>query len=149
MNTKDHRDSVFQDINGEHAEMRTLLGRVHRVLSDRSNSVAEVVQMLGSLLDFLKLHFEHEDQGGGFFDQITEQTPRLSERADEVRQEHAGLLQEFQSLQDLAAQGTANDAWWDQLNSGFQRLSKHLMQHEHREEDLLQESFNDDIGAGD
>ena len=148
MNTHDDRHQIFKDIDVEHAEMRTLLASVHKVLADRSQPASEVVATLDSFFGFLQTHFKHEDEGG-FFDEITEQSPRLSERADEVQGEHAALLEECQTLKDLAAKREANDAWWDQLNSGFHRLSKQLMHHEHREEDLLQESFTDEIGTGD
>ena len=149
MTTNSDLHPIFQAIDVEHAEMRKLLGSVHHVLADRSRPVSEVVAVLDSFLQFLKQHFEHEDQGGGFFDQITDQTPRLSDRADDVRHEHAGLLDDFKKLRDLAVEGAADDAWWGQLNSSFQTISKELMHHERREEDLLQESFNEDIGTGD
>lgn len=149
MNRKEDLHPIFGEIDLEHAEMRKLLRSVHSILADRSRDASEVASVVDSFLAFLKQHFEHEDQGGGFFDQISEQTPRLSERADEVRHEHADLLDDFQALKHLADAKTADAAWWDQLNSRFQSISKELMHHERREEDLLQESFNEDIGTGD
>lgn len=149
MNAKDDVHPIFREIDVEHAEMRKLLGSVHRVLADRAQSAEEVVSVLDSFLVFLKQHFEHEDQRGGFFAQITEQAPRLSERADSVSHEHETLLNNFQALRNGAAEGPSDDAWWERLNSGFQQLSKELMHHEHREEELLQESYHEDIGTGD
>jgi iron-sulfur cluster repair protein YtfE (RIC family) len=148
LNTNEDLHPIFRDVDVEHAEMRELLANVHRVLADQNQSSSEVVAMLDSLFGFLKAHFQHEDEGG-FFDQITEQSPRLSDRAEEVQQEHATLLTEFQTLRALAERGGGDAAWWSQLNSEFHRLCKQLMHHEHREEDLLQESFNDEIGTGD
>lgn len=149
MNTEnDDRHSIFRDIDVEHNQMRTLLASVHRVLTDRSHSVGEVVTALESLSEFLRAHFLHEDEGG-FFEQITEQAPRLSERAQAVQQEHAALLVDLKSMQQFAAEGTTEDAWWKQLDAEFHRLSKKLMDHEHNEQDLLQRSFTDEIGTGD
>lgn len=148
MNTNDDLHPVFRDIDLEHAAMRKLLACAHQVLANRTQTSSEVLAMLDSLLGFLRAHFQHEDEGG-FFDQITEQSPRLSDRAEKVRDEHATLLSDFQTLRALAAQGETDDAWWSRLDSEFHRISKELMHHEHREEDLLQESFNDDVGTGD
>jgi hemerythrin len=146
--TNDNLHPIFRDIDVEHAEMRTLLASVHRSFTDRSQSVTEVTSMLDSFIDFLKAHFVHEDEGG-FFTQITEQSPRLSERAEAVRTEHSALLTECKNFRALADKGNIDDAWWNDLTAAFLQLSKHLMQHEHREQDLLQESFNDEIGTGD
>lgn len=148
LNTNDDLHPIVRDVDNEHAQMRKLLADFHDVLTEKTKSSADVVSMLDSFFEFLKGHFQHEDDGG-FFDLITEQTPRLSERADEVQKEHATLLSEFQSLRTLADQGEADEAWWSKLDTEFHRLSKQLMHHEHREQDLLQESFNEEIGTGD
>ena len=148
MNQPDDSPPIFERIVGEHANLRDLLGEMHRIIAGRSESVDNVVKSLDSLIDYLRRHFQHEEDGG-FFGEIAALAPRLSERAEEVCREHVELLTAIESFRDTARGGTATGAWWERLNSEFHRLMKDLMHHERREQDLLQEAFNVDIGTGD
>lgn len=146
-----HDDSsspIFQQIDDEHHQMRELVGNLHRMLDQRSDPAA-AMQAMDAYVQYLHDHFQHEDDGG-FFDGITNIAPRLSERANAVSHEHEQLLSSATVFRDtLRSTQSPSATWWDEFEQGFHRLAKALMQHERREQELLQEAFLDDIGTGD
>ncbi len=146
--TEKHKPAIFEDIDDEHKEMRTMLGNVHAILKSRSESVENVRKALERVCSYLEAHFHKEDKGG-FFAEITSQAPRLSDRAEQVSHEHEGLLASFAKFAQHAGMGDGGSQWWEQLDTEFHNVSKQLMEHEHREQDLLQQAFNEDIGSGD
>ena len=148
MNQPGDSSPIFERIVGDHANLRDLLGEMHRIVVGRSETVDNVVKSVNTLIDFLRQHFKREEDDG-FFGEIAARAPRLSERAEDVSREHIELLAAIESFRDTALGGTATGAWWERLNSEFHRLMKDLMHHERREQDLLQEAFNVDIGTAD
>jgi iron-sulfur cluster repair protein YtfE (RIC family) len=140
-------DARHEQIQREHEELRGLLGEIHRVLSERLESVANVSEMLASLSKHIETHFS-EEEVDGFFDDIVEQAPRLSTRTSALRNEHVRLLESVRALAGLARSEDCRD-WWEQLERKFHTFSKELMQHEGSENELLQDSLEDDIGAQD
>ncbi len=148
MSYANDQSPIFGDIDAEHGKMRHILGDLHSMVEDRRATKDAIVSALDSFVEYLRDHFAHEDEGG-FFQEITAIAPRLSGRANAIGREHVELLAAMEAYRDTAKAGTADSAWWDHLDKEFHRLMKDLMQHEHREQNLLQEAFHDDIGAGD
>jgi hypothetical protein len=48
-----------------------------------------------------------------------------------------------------ASTGDGSAEWWQNLDEAFHGLSKDLMHHENHENQILQDAYTDDIGAGD
>ena len=138
----------FEEVQREHDELRELLGEVHRVLAERLEKVAEVSERLASLSEHVETHFQ-EEEIAGFFDQVVERAPRLSDRVDRLRTEHQALLGAVRSLYDAATQGDGSADWWKRMEGTFHDFSKDLMHHESHENDLLQEAYGEDLGTGD
>ncbi len=148
MTTTPLNNEQLDEIRREHAELRELLGQVHHAVANRLRTVAQVAELLATLSDHIETHFQ-EEEFGGFFDEVVSQAPRLSERTDALREEHQRLLTLVNQLSDLALQGNGSDDWWEKLERQFHEFSKDLMHHEHKENELLQEAFVEDIGAND
>ncbi len=91
MNERSGEVDRYQQLQQEHAELRELLGNIHRVLSERLESVARVSEMLASLSSHIEAHFK-EEEVAGFFDEIVEHAPRLSSHTEALRSEHTQLL---------------------------------------------------------
>lgn len=145
--TELNRD-FYNQVRQDHEELLEWLGRVHQALAQRSDSAEQLVDLLEGLGQHIERHFVDEESGG-FFEQVVEQAPRFSERADALRREHERLRAQMAELIAAGRAGGASDAWWQQLNDTFHEFSRSLMQHENRENELLQEAYGEDVGSKD
>jgi len=94
------------------------------------------------------MHFDQEETSG-FFKEIVERAPRLSDRADALIQEHAELRETIRQLVEQARKNRKSSNWWDETEDAFHDFSKRLMRHESEENSLLQEAYGVDIGSQD
>lgn len=148
MNEPKSQHDIMEEIRREHEELRALLGDVHQMLAKRVETVAGVSEKLASLVHQVETHFS-EEETAGFFDDVIERAPRLSDRIDVLRDEHRKLQAAVRHLQELAGQGDGSADWWQRLDSAFHDFSKELMHHESCESEILLEAYTDDIGAAD
>ena len=148
MSSKSTNDDTLKRVQEEHRVLRELLVKVHQALTQHQQNIAEVSSLFNSLRNQIEEHFREEEEGG-FFEQITDQAPRLEHRADEVRGEHAQLRDSISRLCFDVATGNGSEAWWQQLEEQFHAFSKELMRHEGHENELLQEAYQQDIGPSD
>ena len=139
---------LFEEIRREHGELRNLLAGLHKVLGDRLEGVNDVSRRMESLSAHIETHFNQEELAG-FFDRIVDRAPRLSEQIDDLRAEHQSMLGEVRSLHEVALGGDGSPGWWQRLEDKFHEFSKELMHHEHKENQLLQQAYDEDIGAAD
>lgn len=116
-----------------------------------SPSPRKVAETLGALRDQLALHFALEE-AYGYFEDAIDVAPRLSERAEELRSQHGALFVELCGIVDRAEQWlyqeTARDAA-PAIAGRFGRFLRELKEHESRENALIMEALNDDVGVGD
>jgi hypothetical protein len=75
--------------------------------------------------------------------------PRFADRTTLLRDEHAALRADLAGLTARAGEADVSDAWWQELLAGFHEFSKALMQHETKENELLQDVFDEDVGSKD
>lgn len=145
--TNTSRD-VFEQTKQEHDELRNLLGEVHRALSKRQDTVDRIAELLTSLGEHAQTHFDREE-ANGFFEQVTAQAPRLSERANTLLKEHIALREAIRSLSVRARENRSSPDWWEEIEAEFHAFSKRLMQHESEENAILQDAYGQDIGSQD
>ncbi len=110
-----------------------------------------LVDWLSELRDQLALHFALEE-AYGYFDEPLHVAPQLAEKADHLRSEHQELYSEFSDLVDRAermffAGQTAALAVW--VGPRFLDFDHRLRSHEDRENELIYDAFDVDIGVGD
>jgi iron-sulfur cluster repair protein YtfE (RIC family) len=147
--TENSEQDMRKEIQREHGELRALLGDIHRVLAERLQTVVHVSEQLAALNEHVETHF-NEEEIGGFFDQVLgSASQQVAQQVDSLRDEHCHLLQVVRRLSEQAKTGNGSDDWWQRLESEFREFSKELMHHEHKENELLQEAFDQDIGAAD
>ena len=110
-----------------------------------------LVDKLCLLRDQLALHFSLEE-AYGYFDDPVDVAPQLSRAADRLRGEHKGLYLDLCELVERAERMFYDEqhaalALW--LGPEFQEFDERLRSHEERENELIVEAYDADIGVGD
>ena len=144
MNRATPKSETVERILREHDVLRDKVRRIHSIFDDPEPDQSEIEGLLREFLSASREHFLHEENEG-FFDEVTSRAPRLAGRADKLCVEHRELLREADELCRFAAAGSPSIPWWRELNARCHEFSKRLMQHEHEENRLLQESRQSDV----
>jgi hypothetical protein len=140
----------IKQVNGElWALLAELRHRCQRPIAP--GHCRQLIDKLGQFRDQLALHFSLEEAYGYFEDPI-EVAPQLSRQAEQLRGEHRGLYLDFCSLVDRAERMFYDDqhaalALW--IGPQFLELDQRLKSHEERENELICDAYDGDIGVGD
>ena len=97
------------------------------------------------------MHFSLEEAYGYFGDALTV-APRLSRKADRLRSQHGERYSHLCQLTDNAEQllyHETGDTSASGLAAGFREFCRVFQEHEHRENELILEAVDEDIGGGD
>jgi hypothetical protein len=110
-----------------------------------------LVDQLCQLRDQLALHFALEE-AYGYFDDPVDVAPQLCRQAESLRSEHKLLYSQLSNLVDKAERLFYDDqhaalAVW--IGPQFLDFDVRLRKHEERENDLIFEAYDGDIGVGD
>ncbi len=90
-------------------------------------------------------HFRFEEQNG-YMDTVRKREPRLERAIQQLAEEHRQLAQSLAALIEEGWMVASLEARFrDEVRAWVERVR----QHEVHEEDLVQDSFNLDLGAGD
>ena len=113
-------------------------------------SCRTLVDKLCELRDQLALHFALEE-AYGYFEDPVDVAPQLCRAANALRSEHQQLYGQLSSIVDRAERLFYDDrpaalAVW--LGPEFLDFDARLRQHEERENDLILEAYDGDIGVG-
>ena len=140
--------NFFEMIKEEHHELVGVMGEIRHLLAAEERDLDKLEALIIQLCDLVESHFKNEE-AGGYLSEAIEQAPRLSERADQLHDQHRVLWEELQGLRTLTEQRENSDPWWQQLHAALETFARDLLTHEAREDDLVQEAFTDDIGSKD
>jgi hypothetical protein len=138
---------VFEKTKLEHDALREKLRCIHDVLAGVEINAEAVASLLQDFQNALQIHFANEESDG-FFSEITNRSPHLISQADKLCIEHGHLLHKAMELCRFATSGNLS-AVWRGLGSEFHAFSKELMHHEREENQLLQQTYQEDIGSFD
>lgn len=121
---------------------------VNRLGEPDATAMFELSSRLTSLRDAVAVHFADEEEGG-YFSDILEMAPRFGTAVDELHRQHADFLDRFDlSIAQLDA-GDCPAEVWRETSRHVEVLLEELEQHEHREIEIVQSAFDDDLGGGD
>jgi hypothetical protein len=148
MNATSTQSATIEHILQEHNALREKLQRIHSVLAEPEPAQEEIENLLHDFLSTLMVHFANEE-GDGFFAEITAHAPRLAAKSGKLCTEHRQLLHEAGELCRFAAAGSPSMVWWRELKCRTQDFCDRMRQHEREENGLLQEAHQTDIGAYD
>ncbi|MFM2095279.1 MAG: hypothetical protein RIS70_2403 [Planctomycetota bacterium] len=109
------------------------------------------VRLFEQLRDGIGLHFTLEE-ACGYFDNPVSASPRLSHESLLLRAQHRALYLEISELVERAAGGydRKDEADWIRIVAkAFLRFCRRFEMHEARENALLQQAYDEDLGGGD
>lgn len=145
--------AFFQEIKEVNQELWQLLAdlrhRCQRPIAP--GSTRRLMDQLVDLRDQLALHFALEE-AYGYFDDPVDVAPQLCRQADALRGEHKDLYSHLSTIVDRAERMFYDEqfaamALW--IGSQFLDFDARLRSHEERENDLIFEAYDADIGVGD
>jgi iron-sulfur cluster repair protein YtfE (RIC family) len=133
------------------------LGAVLDSLAARINTLAEHPDDIGARVEMLRLlrelehilpeHFEYEESGG-YLAEALAVAPRLTRRAQRLRDEHSGFSAKLAALADRAREVGESPGSWKALATVVRRFTHELRRHELDENTLIRDAFTDDLGGG-
>lgn len=159
--------AFLREIKGDNQHLQELLAELREVTGIpvvERNHRHRIVELLVELRDQLAFHFALEE-AYGYFEDAIDVAPRVSERADELRQEHAILFEAIRNIAENAEEWHTqqsshyathgevhgNSAWrthlFHRIVSRFHHFSHQLLQHEQNEKSLMLDALDTDIGG--
>lgn len=145
--------AFLQEIKEVHQELWALLAELrHRCQRPIAPGACRLLlDRLGLLRDQLALHFSLEEAYGYFQDPV-DVAPRLCQQAEQLRNEHRGLYLDFCDLIERAERMFYDEqpaalALW--IGPEFLAFDERLRRHEERENELITEAYQADLGVGD
>lgn len=148
--------AFLQEIKEDNRQLRDLFQQMLTLFSSPRRvrlGPRNIVQQLWQLRDQLAMHFALEDAYGYFEDAVAE-APRLSDMAEQLHSEHDGLFLEICELVEegealLYRERKGRPRQQTELAVRFYRFHARFQEHETRENELIFQAFDDDIGVGD
>ena len=146
--------AFMQEIKEVNDELWSLLAKIRYACTRPialSGNCRYFVNMLLELRDQVALHFALEE-AYGYFDDPVDVSPHTAHQAEKLRNEHRRL---YTHLSDLVerAETMLDEGQQEILASSvpgqFILFDEALQIHEHRENELLMEMLQDEIGTGD
>jgi hypothetical protein len=100
---------------------------------------------LGATHTHITEHFRFEEQNG-YMDAVRKREPRLERTVQQLAEEHRQLARSLEVLIEQARAATSlDDPFREEVRGWVERVRRH----EVRENDVVQDAFNLDIGAED
>jgi len=146
--------AFLQEIKEDNRQLRELLQQTLNLFSAPRRarvSPRDIVDQLWRLRDQLAMHFALED-AYGYFEDAVDQAPRLSGKAEALHRQHEDLFTAICDLVEEAEQLMYHerpDGKQTELAVVFYSFHARFQEHETRENELILEAFDDDIGVGD
>jgi hypothetical protein len=145
--------AFLQEIKEVNQELWSLLSELrHRCQRPIAPGQCRMlIDKLGQLRDQLALHFSLEE-AYGYFEDPVDVAPQLGRQAEQLRGEHKGLYLDFCDLVERAERMFYDEqhaalALW--MGPQFLELDQRLREHEARENELIMDAYEGDIGVGD
>jgi len=145
------RETGTSDLLAEHQELMLKVAeiRTHWQEACKSGGELEYNEMADHIADvrrLLKEHFDVELEGG-YLNAVLERAPQFTEQATRLCAQHAEFLEALDGMESRLRAHKAEA--WDSVREEFGAFIDELSNHEHRENEMVQTAFNQDIGVGD
>jgi hypothetical protein len=138
--------STIDALRHVHAELGRELRALDAALSRPSEAIiADVRARLGALRERVAKHFRLEEQNG-YMDVVRKRQPRLERAVLHLAAEHAELLRTLDTVIRESVGATELDA---RLRDKIAVWVERFHSHEDRENRLIEDAFDLDIGPGD
>lgn len=144
--------AFLQEIKDDHHELRQLMHHTAAMLARPTWMRLEydrLVDLVTKLRDQLALHFSLEE-AFGYFEDAIETAPRLSKRAEQLREQHGQLYAQFCRLVEQAEVLLYHETPHTRIAlmaREYRHFAQTLQEHEAEESKLMLQAFHDDIGG--
>ncbi len=146
--------AFLQEIKEVNEELWKLLERTRQLCSDQKQMKSQgkqALELLGALRDQLAMHFALEE-AYGYIENPVIVAPHLTQPAAILRDEHTTLYSTISELYE-AFEGEHYAGRLDEsapnIVARFVAFDKQFRGHETRENELILQAYDDDIGVGD
>jgi hypothetical protein len=138
--------AVAESLSKAHAALLADLRELEQAVHPSSGeSLAELRARLGEVRADITKHFRFEEQNG-YMDVVRKREPRLERNIQQLADEHRLLAG---TLDGLVRKSGAVSKLGETLRQEVRAWIERVRQHEARENDLIQDAFNLDIGTED
>jgi hypothetical protein len=138
--------TVAESLSQAHLAFLEDLGQLEQAVDpDAGGGVTALRRRLAATLVKVTGHFRFEEQGG-YMDAVRKREPRLERAIQQLEAEHHELLR---SLETLIGEAGAAARLDDSLGEKVRAWLSQVRHHEARENDLVLDTFNQDISAED
>lgn len=140
---------ILGHLLAEHRDLFNLIQSVRAAFAAPGNPTpacrAMVLEAIRSLRSHLSEHFAREESGG-FLEEAVTRIPRLSAAMRSIICQHPDLLAELDRV--IAGLECAPDssAAWEAARKAYGDFACHMTEHERRENAVVQEGYNEDLG---
>lgn len=141
-------DQYATQVSQEHKLMRALLDQTQKAVHAPDTSPAELRRLVLEVVHRVCGHFWHEEKGG-YMRPALEVAPHLAHQAEQLRAEHAKLLDQLEELRRLVEVPQKLELVKSRLPDLFESFLAKYRTHEAAEDALMQEAFQCDISQGD
>ncbi len=139
-------NSVAEALGRAHAALLADLRELEQAARPSSREgLVELRARLVATQTHVTEHFRFEEQNG-YMDAVRKREPRLERAIQQLAEEHRYPAQSLEVLVEQSGVATSLD---DSLREEVQGWVERVRRHELRENDLVQDAFNLDIGAED
>ena len=139
-------NSVAEALARAHVALLADLRELEQATGSSSGKrLAELRVRLSTTRTHLAEHFRFEEQNG-YMDAVQKREPRLERVIQQLSEEHGELAQSLAVLIEQAKAVTSLDC---PFREAVRRWIKRVREHEVRENELVQDAFDLDIGAED
>ena len=146
----EHDLSWVQTLAEEHAHLEALLARVDGLLAggDDGPTREALLPLLQELADRCRRHMELEESGG-YLPEVRNRLPNLAGTLDRLQGEHTTLQRELSETLASARAAPSSKVLGDAVLGRLRQWVAQIRNHEMRENRLVQEVLNTDLGGGD
>jgi hemerythrin len=131
----------------EHKQLHEAVDQLRMRIDEAHQRALAAIAAFDRLHESLEHHFEAEERGGAFFDEIVSEAPRLSGRVEQLRAEHVTMLKLVDKLEDDLK--LEEFVPWQSIDTQLNELTTMFSRHEAAERDLMQTAFTEDVGNKD
>jgi hypothetical protein len=138
--------SIAEALGPAHAALLEDLRQLGEATRPESGEgLAELRARLSATQTHITEHFRFEEQNG-YMDAVQKREPRLERAIQQLSEEHGQLAQSLAVLIEQAKAATSLD---EPFREAVRQWIKRVREHEARENELVQDAFDLDIGAED
>ena len=146
--------AFLQEIKEDNQRLRQLQSELRGIYGHRRPfglSRFVLIDFLENYRDQLATHFALEE-AFGYFDDPVDVAPHISEEVESLRSEHGDLYEAICGIVERAIDLLGESptlAGFRDIANWLCQFDEHFQRHESRENELIMQAFNQDIGVGD